>query len=61
MYQEDFPKIAVLKRSTKEAMNSFVQRAFRTKVSISKNSAEMPCLSRLFQVLANSLSKTFSK
>ena len=47
--------------TTKGAMDSSFRRAFCTKASVSRKSAEMQCLSKLFQVLAKSLSKTFSK
>ena len=48
-------------RSTKGATDSSFRRAFCTKASVSKKSAEMQCLSKLFQELAKSLRKTFSK
>ena len=48
-------------RSAKGAMSSSFRRAPFTYPSISKNSAEMQCLIKVFQVLAKSLRKTFQK
>ena len=61
IFQQDFPKVAILKRSTKGAMSSSFLRASCTKPSIRKKLAEMQCLSKWFQVMAKFLSKTFPK
>ena len=61
IFQQDFPKVAILKRSTKGAMSSSFLRASYTKPSIRKKLAEMQCLSKWFQVMAKFLSKTFPK
>ena len=60
-YQGSFPKVIVLKCSTRVAISNAFRKATCTKTSISKNSAEMPCLRKFFQVLAKSLNKTFPK
>ena len=48
-------------RSTKGAMSSSFRKRFCAKATVSKKSAEMQCLSKLLQVLAKSLIKTFPK
>ena len=60
-YQCRFHKVIILKRSTRVAMRSAFRRVPCTQPSISKNSAEMQCSSKFFQVLENFISKTFPK
>ena len=61
IYQCRFHKVINLKHSTRVAMRSAFCRMPCTQPSISKNSAEMQCSSKLFQILAKCLSKTFPK
>ena len=51
-FGKTFPKVAVLQCSTKGAIDSSFRRTLSTNPSISKNSGEMQCLSKFFQVLA---------
>ena len=60
-YPWDFLKVVVLKCSPKGAMCSSFRIAPCAWPSISKNLAEMQCLSILFQVLAKVTIKTFPK
>ena len=61
MYQCDFPKVAVSKRSTTGAMSSSFRRAPCTKPSIRRISAKIQCFGILFQVLAKLICETFPK
>ena len=53
IYQCDFPKVAVSKRSTTGAMSSSFRRAPCTKPSIRRISAKIQCFGILFQVWQN--------
>ena len=61
IYQWDFPKVSVSKRSTIGAMSSSFRRAPYIQPSISKISAKKQCLGVLFLVLTKFISETFPK